>query len=50
MAQIGIKFKDINYALWSLIVEMYISGIDKLEYINEDFPYPLLIDSTYRQW
>ena len=29
-APIGIKLNDTNYALWSQVVEMYISGKDKL--------------------
>ena len=31
---IGIKLDGSNYALWSQDVEMYISGKDKLGYIN----------------
>ena len=38
--QIGIKLDGTNYALWSQIVEMYISGKDKLGYINGDLPEP----------
>ena len=37
IAQIGIKLDGTNYALWSQVVEMYISGKDKLGYINGDF-------------
>ena len=37
-APIGVKLNDINYALWSQVVEMYISGKDKLGYINGDLP------------
>ena len=33
-----ISIKD---ALWSQVVEMYISGKDKLGYINGNFPQPL---------
>ena len=33
-APIGIKLDDSNYALWSQVVEMYISGKDKLGYNN----------------
>jgi hypothetical protein len=29
-APIGIKLNSTNYALWSQVVEMYISGKDKL--------------------
>jgi hypothetical protein len=43
---IGIKLDDNNYALWSQIVEMYISGKDKLGYINGDLPQPLQTDPT----
>ncbi|RVW42733.1 hypothetical protein CK203_109874 [Vitis vinifera] len=35
---IGIKLEGSNYALWSQVVEMYISGKDKLGYINGDSP------------
>jgi hypothetical protein len=47
---IGIKLDDNNYALWSQIVEMYISGKDKLGYINGDLPQPLQTDPTFRKW
>ncbi|RVW16194.1 hypothetical protein CK203_074317 [Vitis vinifera] len=47
---IGIKVDGTNYALWSQIVEMYISGKDKLEYINGDLPQPLQTDLAFRKW
>lgn len=34
----GIKLDDTNYGLWFQVIEMYIFGKDKLEYINGDFP------------
>ncbi|KAG6521514.1 hypothetical protein ZIOFF_018637 [Zingiber officinale] len=34
----------------SHLVEMYISGKDKLRYINRDFPQPALVDPTFRRW
>jgi hypothetical protein len=37
-ALISVKLDDTNYALWSQVVEMYISSKDKLGYINSDFP------------
>ncbi|KAL6346427.1 hypothetical protein AAG906_033223 [Vitis piasezkii] len=49
-AQIGIKLDDTNYALWSQVVEMYISGKDKLGYINGDFLQPEPTDPTFRRW
>ncbi|XP_045787537.1 uncharacterized protein LOC123882926 [Trifolium pratense] len=49
-AQIGIKLDGSNYPLWSQIVEMYISGKDKLGYINGDLPQPLLTDPGFRKW
>ncbi|RVW97991.1 hypothetical protein CK203_029056 [Vitis vinifera] len=49
-AQIGIKLDGTNYALWSQVVEMYISGKDKLGYINGDFLQPEPTDLTFRQW
>jgi hypothetical protein len=49
-AQIGIKLDDTNYPLWSQVVEMFISGKDKLGYINGDLPQPELTDPSYRRW
>uniref|UniRef100_A0A2N9HID0 GAG-pre-integrase domain-containing protein n=1 Tax=Fagus sylvatica TaxID=28930 RepID=A0A2N9HID0_FAGSY len=49
-APIGIKLNDTNYALWSQVVEMYISGKDKLGYINEDLPQPPTTDPSFRKW
>ena len=48
--QIGIKLDGTNYALWSQVVEMYISGKDKLGYINGDFLQPEPTDPTFRRW
>ena len=36
--QIGIKLNGTNYALWSQMMEMYISSKDKLGYITESEP------------
>ena len=47
--QIGIKLDGTNYALWSQIVEMFISGKDKLGYINGDFPQPEPA-APFRRW
>ena len=47
---IGIKLDGTNYALWSQIVEMYISGKDKLGYINGDLPQPEPNDPHFRRW
>ena len=49
-AQIDIKLDGTNYALWSQVVEMYISGKDKLGYINGDFLQPEPTDPTFRRW
>jgi hypothetical protein len=49
-APIGIKLDGTNYALWSQVVEMYISGKDKLGYINDDLSQPPQTDSTFRRW
>ena len=49
-AHIGIKLDGSNYALWSQVVEMYISGKDKLEYITGDSPQPLQTDPFFRKW
>ena len=48
-APISIKWEGSNYALWSQIVEMYISGKNKLGYINGDFPQPPEIDPSFRR-
>ena len=37
-APISIKLDGSNYTLWSQVVKMYISGKDKLGYINNDCP------------
>ena len=49
-APIGIKLNGSNYALWSQVVEMYISGKDKLGYIIGDSPQPLETDPLFRKW
>lgn len=49
-APIGIKLDGTNYALWSQVVEMYISGKDKLGYINGDIPQPPHTDPSFRKW
>ena len=49
-APIGIRLDGTNYALWSQVVEMYISGKDKLGYINGDIPQPQSTDPTFRKW
>ncbi|KAL6351256.1 hypothetical protein AAG906_031842 [Vitis piasezkii] len=46
---IGIKLDGSNYALWSHVVEMYISDKDKLGYINNDCP-PPQADPSFRKW
>jgi hypothetical protein len=48
--QIGIKLDGTNYALWSQIVEMFISRKDKLGYINGDLPQPEPNDPSFRRW
>ncbi|KAJ8619667.1 hypothetical protein MRB53_028196 [Persea americana] len=50
VASIGIKLDGTNYALWSQVVEMYISGKDKLGYINGDLPQPPSMDLSFRKW
>ena len=47
---LGIELDGSNYALWSQVVEMYISSKDKLGYINEDLPQPLEIDQLFQKW
>ena len=50
VAPIGIKLDGTNYALWSQVVEMYISGKDKLGYINGDFPEPSSMSASFWKW
>ncbi|KAK2967708.1 hypothetical protein RJ640_027748 [Escallonia rubra] len=49
-APIDIKLDDTNYRLWSQVVEMYISGKDKLGHINGDLPQPQEADPTFKKW
>jgi hypothetical protein len=49
-ASIGIKLDGSNYALWSQVVEMYISCKDKLGYINGDIHQPPQTDPSFRKW
>ena len=44
------RLNDTNYGLWSQVVEMYISGKDKLGYMNGDLPQPTETDPTFRKW
>ncbi|KAG2717881.1 hypothetical protein I3760_03G194700 [Carya illinoinensis] len=50
ISPIGIKLDGSNYALWSQVVEMYISGKDKLRYINRDFRQSPPSDPSFRKW
>ena len=45
---IGIKLDGSNYALWSQVVKMYISGKDKLGYINGELTQPSPTDPSFR--
>ncbi|KAL9463052.1 hypothetical protein AB3S75_000960 [Citrus x aurantiifolia] len=47
---IGIKLDGSNYGLWSQVVEMYISGKDKLGYINGELTPPSPTDPSFRKW
>jgi hypothetical protein len=49
-APIGIKLDGNNYALWSQVVEMYISSKDKLGFINGDITQPPQTDPSFRKW
>jgi hypothetical protein len=49
-ASISIKLNNTNYALWSQVVEMYISSKDKLGYINGDFPQPPSTNPSFHKW
>ena len=48
--EIGVKQNGTNYALWSQVMEMYIVGKNKLEYITGDVSQPESIDSTFQRW
>lgn len=47
--QIDIKLDGIDYALWSQIVEIYISSKDKLGYINNGLSQLEPNDPTFRR-
>lgn len=47
---IAVRLDGRNYGLWSQVVEMYISGKDKLGYINGTIPEPPPTDPGYRKW
>ncbi|KAL9445159.1 hypothetical protein AB3S75_018199 [Citrus x aurantiifolia] len=47
---IGIKLDGSSYGLWSQVVEMYISGKDKLGYINGELTPPSPTDLSFRKW
>ena len=47
---IDIKLDGSNYALWSQVVEMFISRRDKLGYINGNLPQPTPINPSFRRW
>ena len=49
-ALIDIKLNWSNYALWSQVVEMFISGRDKLGYINDDLPQLVPTDPLFQRW
>ena len=49
-APIGIKLDGTNYALWSQVVDMYVSGKEKLGYINGDLPQPSSTDPSFHKW
>jgi len=47
---IGIKLDGYNYALWSQVVKMYISGKGKLGYINGECTQPSSTNPSFRKW
>jgi len=40
---IDIKLNDTNYEIWSQVADMYVSGKNKIGYINGDLPFNYLI-------
>lgn len=50
MVPISIELDGSNYGLWSQVVEMYISGKDKLGYINGDYSKPPETDPSFCKW
>jgi hypothetical protein len=50
MVPSNIRLDGSNYGLWSQVVEIYISGKDKLGYINGDYPQPPKTNPFFRKW
>ena len=46
----GITFTEVNYDVWSQILEMHIAGCEKLEYIMGTIPQPKATDASYAKW
>lgn len=49
-SSVGTKLDGTNYGLWSQVLEMFISGRDKLGYINGDLSEPAATDPAFRRW
>ena len=47
---IDIKLDGSNYALWSQVVEMYISGKDKFGYIDGELTQPSPTNPSFSKW
>jgi len=50
MVPSNIRLDGSNYGLWSQVVEIYISGKDKLGYINGDYPQPPETNPFFCKW
>ncbi|KAJ0098645.1 hypothetical protein Patl1_20752 [Pistacia atlantica] len=46
----GIILNEMNYDVWSQIMEMHIAGCEKLEYIMGKTPQPTETDASYAKW
>ena len=46
----GITLTEVNYDVWSQILEMHIAGREKLEYIMGTTPQPKATDASYAKW
>ena len=46
----SIILTEVNYDVWSQIMEMQITGREKLEYLTGKTPPPQVTDASYAKW
>ncbi|XP_068658012.1 uncharacterized protein [Aristolochia californica] len=46
----SVTLTEVNYDVWSQIMEMQITGREKIEYIMEKIPFPQETDASYAKW